>query len=111
MFPTLFAIAMDYLPIPATSVPSERVFSSAKETDTNKRNRMSPILMEALQLLKFSLKKERLNFTTGWSTKEADMVGKSKPDDHLGTLLASNDRNSAVDNILNTLSSDDGDCN
>jgi hypothetical protein len=33
-FPTLFAIAMDYLPVQATSVPCGRVFSSAKDTDT-----------------------------------------------------------------------------
>ncbi len=30
---TLFAFALDVLPIQSTSVPSERVFSSAKETD------------------------------------------------------------------------------
>jgi hypothetical protein len=47
---------MDYPPFQATSVPCERVFSSAKETGTAKRNRMSPVLMEALQLLKFALK-------------------------------------------------------
>ena len=29
-FPTLFAIAMDYLPIQATSVPCKHMFSSAK---------------------------------------------------------------------------------
>jgi hypothetical protein len=47
-FPTLFTIAMNYLPIQASSVPSERVFSSSAETDTKKRNRIHPILMEAL---------------------------------------------------------------
>jgi hypothetical protein len=72
-------MAMDYLPVQATSVPCERVFSSAKETDTAKRNRMSPVLMEALQLLKFSLKKERLNFTAGWATSEDAMVHKPRP--------------------------------
>ncbi len=104
---------MDYLPVQATSVPSERVFSLAKETDTSKRNRMSPTLMEALQLLKFSLKKERLDFTKGWSASEADMVKESWPaNDLLGALLApaGNDLNGAVDNILNTFSSYDGDC-
>jgi hypothetical protein len=54
---------MDYLPIQASSVPCERVFSSSAETDTKKRNRLKPELMEALQILKFSLKKARLDFT------------------------------------------------
>src|ERR1700678_3810100 len=48
-FPTLFAIAMDYLPIQASAVPCERIFSSSAETDTKKRNHISPLLMEALQ--------------------------------------------------------------
>ena len=61
---------MDYLPIQASSVPGEWVFLSAGETDTVKRNRMSAILMEALQMLKFGLKKNRLNFTDGWITDE-----------------------------------------
>lgn len=54
---------MDFLPIQASSVPCERVFSSSAETDTKKRNRISEDLMEALQILKYSLKKEDLNFT------------------------------------------------
>jgi hAT family C-terminal dimerisation region len=62
-FPTIFRIAMDYLPIQASAVPCERVFSSSAETDTKKRNRILPELMEALQVLKYSLKKSRLNFT------------------------------------------------
>ena len=33
-YPTLFAMAMDYLPIQASSVPCEHIFSSSSETDT-----------------------------------------------------------------------------
>ncbi|KAG1878841.1 hypothetical protein F4604DRAFT_1923512 [Suillus subluteus] len=38
-----------------------------------KRNYLSPALMEILQMLKFLLKKERLNFTKGWSASEQEM--------------------------------------
>jgi len=65
---------MDYLPIQASSVPSERVFSSSAETDTKKRNRISPDLMEALQILKFAYKKDRLNFTSGLLIPEEEMI-------------------------------------
>ena len=44
---------MDYLPVQASAVPSERVFSSSAQTDTARRNRINPLLMEALQMLKF----------------------------------------------------------
>ena len=63
-FPTIFRIATDYLPIKASAVPCERVFSSSAETDMKKRNRISPALMEALQVLKFSLKKDHLISST-----------------------------------------------
>jgi len=106
-FPTLFKIVMDYLPVQATSVPSERVFSSAKEMDTNKRNRISPVLMEALQLLKFSLKKERLNFIDGWSTLQAAMH--EPPTSELLSTPSVPDPNNTVDNLLHTLMSYDFD--
>jgi hypothetical protein len=61
---------MDYLPIQASAVPCERVFSSSAETDTKKRNRIKPELMEALQVLKFSLKKARLDFTAHFDLPE-----------------------------------------
>ena len=68
---TLFAMAADYLPIQASSVPCERVFSSSKETTTAKRNRMSGKLVEQLQMLKFSLKKGReISFTQGTSEED-----------------------------------------
>jgi len=98
-FPTLFSIAMDYLPIQATSVPCERIFSSAKDTDTVKRNRIRPFLMEALQMLKYSLKKERLNFMNGWPTPEADMT-RREPTADLASLLADGS-DTAFDDILN----------
>jgi hypothetical protein len=69
-FPTLFAMAMDYLPIQALSVPCARVFSSSTESDTKYHNCMSPVLMEALQMLKFTFKKECLNFTLAWMIKQ-----------------------------------------
>jgi hypothetical protein len=37
---------------------------SSAETDTKKRNRIRPELMEALQILKFALKKKCLDFST-----------------------------------------------
>lgn len=62
---------MDILPIQASSVPCERVFSSSKETITAKRSQLRPPLVEALQLLKFSAKQGRqLNFTKGLDRDE-----------------------------------------
>lgn len=101
-FPTLFSIAMDYLPVQATSVPCERIFSSAKDTDTAKRNRIGPILMEALQMLKYLLKKERLNFMKGWSTEEAAMSGVSNSTANLSSLLK-DDPSTALDTLLKGL--------
>jgi len=70
-YPTIFALAMDVLPIQASAVPCERVFSSAKETMAPRRSRISPNLMEALQLLKFTLRNGRsLDFTSGLSYED-----------------------------------------
>jgi len=113
-FPTLFSIAMDYLPIQASSVPCERVFLSAKETDTLKRNHIHPVLMEVLQTLKFSLKKERFNFTSGWQTALSNMkrTGKTRTTKDLLAHLLSGDRKATTDALLHALSdSDDEDDN
>jgi hAT family C-terminal dimerisation region len=100
-FPMLFSIAMDYLSIQAMSVPCERVFSSAKDTDTAKRNRINLVTMEALQMLKYSLKKERLNFMDGWPTSEAVMSGVSKAG-NLSSLFV-DDHDAVFDTLLNDL--------
>ena len=98
---------MDYLPIQVMSVPCKHVFLSAKETDTAKRNQISLVLMEALQLLKFSIKKEHLNFMDGWLTSEAAMIGVSKPTDTpLGSLFLG-DPDTVLDTMLNDFSTYD----
>jgi hypothetical protein len=72
VFPTLFCVAMDVLPIQASAVACERFFLSAADTDTTDRNRLHPALMEALQILKYQLKQEHLNFVDELTSNEAD---------------------------------------
>jgi hypothetical protein len=105
-FPTLFAMAMDYLPIQASAVPCERIFLSSSETDTKRRNHISPLLMEALQMLKFHLKKERLNFTAGWMTPEKQMVD-DDPDEDLLDGLLTGDYQDALDHAIHFMNSDE----
>jgi hAT family C-terminal dimerisation region len=65
-YPTIFALVMDIIPIQASAVPCKRVFSLAKETVTAQRNWISAELMEALQMLKFLVRKGwGLDFTVG----------------------------------------------
>jgi len=62
---------MDIIPIQASAVPCERVFSSAKATMSPRRNRISTNLMEAFQILKFSVRNGRtLSFTEGLNYAE-----------------------------------------
>jgi hypothetical protein len=97
---------MDYLPIQASSVPCERIFSSSAETDTKRRNRISPLLMEALQILKHQLKKERLNFTAGWGTSEKQMTEDDPEEDLLAKFLRVNFHDS-LDSLMETINEDE----
>jgi hypothetical protein len=99
VYPTLFAAAMDYLPIQASAVPCERVFSLSGETATKRRNCMKPDLMEALQLLKFMRKKEQLNFTEGWQVDTKDLASDESSHIELGDLLTT-DNGENADHIL-----------
>jgi hypothetical protein len=103
VFPTLYAMAMDYLPIQASSVPCERIFSSSAETDTKWRNHISPPLMEALQMQKFMIKKEHLNFMEGWMTQEKQLVD-DDPDVDLLQMLLDEDTENNFDNVIRSIS-------
>ena len=104
---------MDYLPIQASLVPCEQVFSSSAETMTKHRNRISPILMEALQMTKFFLKKERLNFMNGWITPEKEMQQDIEGEDWLAKVIDANLTKSelaqAVDDIMIAIAKDEAD--
>ncbi|KIJ32661.1 hypothetical protein M422DRAFT_101438, partial [Sphaerobolus stellatus SS14] len=51
-YPTWASLALDYLPIMASSVSSERAFSAAGITISKRRNRLNGDIVEALQTLK-----------------------------------------------------------
>ena len=102
-FPTIFAIAMDYLPIQASSVPCERVFSSSARTDTKQRNRLDNFMMEALQILKFFLRNERASFTEGWRTQEGQMTEDSPEEDLLQMVLRYQDDGQQWDAIVRAI--------
>ncbi|KAI0719418.1 hypothetical protein C8T65DRAFT_736744 [Cerioporus squamosus] len=65
----------------ASSVPCEQVFSSSKETITQRRTKMSPDLLSELQLLKFSYKQNRLSFTSSLVADEKDYAIEGKVTD------------------------------
>ncbi|XP_071051059.1 E3 SUMO-protein ligase ZBED1-like [Onthophagus taurus] len=51
MFPELYKLANKYLCVPATSVPSERVFSKAGELTKDRRNRLSSNMINEIMFL------------------------------------------------------------
>ena len=65
--------------------------------------------MEALQMLKFYLKKERLNFTESWVTSESQMT-EDDPDqgrDLLDNLLKDVGVQDTVDSIMRSIEVDE----
>ncbi|KAG8690341.1 hypothetical protein FRC11_012289 [Ceratobasidium sp. 423] len=88
-FSLMHAIAMDVLPAQASSVSSERVFSSSKLTCTRARNRLKANTVESLQILKYALrnryrsKREQLTTTNGGNNNNIDPKSPqgSRPED------------------------------
>jgi hypothetical protein len=78
-------------------VPCERVFSASKETARARRSRLKPLIMEALQILKYQAKhgmaRMELNFTEGLGEKDEQVdleaEEKAKPVEDLPFYLKS----------------------
>ena len=107
-------MALDYLPIQASSVPSERVFSSSAETDMKRQNRIHPVLMEVLQMLKFSLKQQWLNFTDGWAITEDELQYYTDDDEDSADLLGKltseiREDGIDIDEVIHVVGQDDDD--
>jgi hypothetical protein len=100
-YPRIFRLAMDIIPIQASSVPCERVFSSGKQTMSPRRSRISAQLMEALQILKFSIRKETpLKFSDmSWKEelKEFELLARSAPPGDAEAYGRSLDNDEVVD--------------
>ena len=89
-YPTIFKIVLDIIAIPASAVPSEEAFSSARRTTTWERNRLSTDLIRSLQLLKHNNRNlGRLEERSLWAYTEEDMnaisagTGENGPDEYL----------------------------
>ena len=59
-YPVWRSLARDYLAIMASSVSSERAFSSAGITISKRRNLLKPELVEALQCMKCLIRRDLL---------------------------------------------------
>ena len=104
-YPTIFVIAMDYLSIQASSVLCKRVFSLSAEMDMKQRNHISPLMMEALQMLKFQLQKECLDFMMGWKTLQEEMINNDLKENLLQKVLLANFQDN-LDSLIQTIDKD-----
>ncbi|KAF7971208.1 hypothetical protein HWV62_21904 [Athelia sp. TMB] len=87
-YPLLFCLAVDVLPVQASAVPCERVFSSSKLTDESHRSNLSPFTMEMLQILKYRFRAERLTFTDGLVSDTRELSVIDVPAEKIDELLA-----------------------
>lgn len=90
-------------------MPCERVFSSSKETCTVRRNRLSPALLEVLQILKFLFKQERLNFSEDWVAKEEDYTIEGEVTENAIRELLSSGKITELFDLLKNIDSENPD--
>ena len=100
----MYRVALDVLPVQASSVACERVFSSSKETITMRRNSLSVELMEILQFLKYTYRQDRLNLMEGIMSSEKDLLNAEMPSvstDDVRDLLVKGQINELIE-LLNS---------
>ncbi|KAF8152629.1 hypothetical protein B0H34DRAFT_663696, partial [Crassisporium funariophilum] len=90
-FPILYRFALDVIPVQASAVPCEHVFSSSKETDSNRRSVLGHELMEILQISKYLHRDERLDFTSGLLATEEECLVVNIAPSVLSDLLCTSD--------------------
>lgn len=73
VYPTLARIALDVLPSQASSVPCERLFSGTKQTATDRRARLGPVVFEQLTIMD-SAWKPKLRDAAAWNSNQLDEV-------------------------------------
>lgn len=73
MYPTLARIALDILPIPASSVPCERLFSAAKEIADDRCSRLGSKKFEELQIMKFAWRNSIADLAA-WNSDEIEEI-------------------------------------
>ena len=54
-FPEMYKLSIKYLSVPATSVPSERVFSKTEQITNDRLNRLSPKNLDVIIFLTSNL--------------------------------------------------------
>jgi hypothetical protein len=64
---------LDILPIPASSVPCERLFSAAKEIADDRRSRLGSKKFEELQVMKFAWHNNIPNLAA-WNSDEIEEI-------------------------------------
>jgi hypothetical protein len=64
---------LDVLPIPASSVPCERLFSAAKEIADDRRSRLGSKKFEELQIMKFAWRSNISNLAA-WNSNEVEEI-------------------------------------
>jgi hAT family C-terminal dimerisation region len=64
---------LDILPIPASSVPCERLFSAAKEVADDRRSRLGSKKFEEMQVMKFAWRNNIPNLAA-WNSNEIEEI-------------------------------------
>lgn len=87
-YPVWSSLARDYLAIMATSVSSERAFSSSAITITKRRNRLNGDIVEALQCLKCLIRRDLLFREADDPSVVSEVVHEDDCDSGVGELVS-----------------------